>query len=452
MRSIRTFFRADSRRSGRSRPGTPSAVGAWGAPPAGPRQTGVRCQPREGLTRRWLLGSVAAQGMAWAAPWAEFLGNGSLSLPGGVSIPGEWSDTRNVAWRSVVPGYGQSSPVASHGRAFATGVEGPSKETLLVTAFDLQSGQAIWTHRSPSSQRIEDSDMVSKAAPTPAADDRAVYAFFETGNLLAIGRDGTRLWERSLTEEFGEFGGRHGIGSSLRLCRKGILALVAHDRPSYLVCVDREDGRTVWKRDRPEGVSWSTPTVVTHAGREIALVSAGDSVEAYDTEDGSPLWTLDGLQGAFIASPVPIGGGAIVGSSSKGHNVSIRFGTRPSDVPAVAWRAEEAASYFSSPLVHRGRVYMVNKAGVAFCLRQQTGEELWHSRLAGQCWASSIGCGERVYFFGVDGLTEVVAAGDEFVRVAENRLSVEGRLYGAAIVDGGLLLRYGRELVRVGSA
>ena len=416
------------------------------------RDRASRRQPRPGLARRSFLGAVAAQGVAWAAPWTEFLGNGSLSLHGGDSIPSEWSDSRNVAWQSVVPGYGQSSPVASRGRAFATGVEGPSKETLLVTAFDLQSGQAIWTHRSPSSQRIKDSNMVSKAAPTPAADDRGVYAFFETGDLLAIGHDGIRLWERSLTEEFGEFGGRHGIGSSLRLCRAGVLALVAHDRPSYLVCFDREDGRTVWKRDRPEGVSWSTPTVVTHAGREIALVSAGDSVEAYDTADGSLLWTLGGLQGAFIASPTPVGGGAIVGSSSKGHNIAIRFGSSASEVPTVTWRAEEASSYFSSPLAHRGKVYMVNKAGVAFCLREDSGEGVWHARLDGQCWASSIGCGERVYFFGVDGLTEVVAAGEEFVRVSANRLSVEGRLYGAAIVGGGLLLRYGRDLVRIGPA
>ena len=447
-----TGSRADFRQPERSSRGSLSEPRPQGADRTHRDRAVIGRRSSLELGRRTFLGAVAAQGVAWAAPWKEFLGNGTLSLAAGNSIPREWSDTRNVAWRAGVPGYGQSSPVASRGKAFATAVAGPSKETLLVTAYDLQSGEAIWTHRSPSSQRIKDSDMVSKAAPTPAVDEQAVYAFFETGNLLAIGHDGIRLWERSLTEEFGEFGGRHGIGSSLRLCQAGILALVAHDRPSYLVCVNREDGRIVWKRDRPEGVSWSTPTVVTHAGREVALVSAGDSIEAYDTEDGSPLWTLDGLQGAFIASPTPVGDGAIVGSSSKGHNIAIRFGSSASETPNVAWRANEASSYFSSPLAHRGKVYMVNKAGVAFCLREDTGEGVWHSRLDGQCWASSIGCDERVYFFGVDGLTEVVATGDELVRVSANRLSVDGRLYGTAIVDGGLLLRYGRDLVRVGSA
>ncbi len=70
--------------------------------------------------------------------------------------------------------------------------------------------------------------MVSKAAPTPAVDADGVYAFFETGNAAALDHDGRLRWERRLTDEFGEFGSRHGIDRSLRLCRSGVMALVAH--------------------------------------------------------------------------------------------------------------------------------------------------------------------------------------------------------------------------------
>ncbi len=404
------------------------------------------------LERRTFLGALCTPAVAGASPWTQFLGNGARSLAADETVPLEWSDPRNVAWRSGIPGYGQSSPVAFGGAAFAASVEGAHKDTLMLTAFDLAFGQPVWMHRSIPSQRIKESNTVSKAAPTPAADEDAVYVFFETGNVLAIGHDGKLLWERRLTEEFGEFGGRHGIGSSLRLCGSGILALVAHDGPSYLICLHPSSGETVWKTDRPTGVSWSTPTVVEHLGRELALVSTGRAVEGYDTEDGSLLWVLDGLDGAFVASSTPAPGGAVVGSSSKGQNVAIRFGSTHRQVPEIVWRATGASSYFSTPLVHRGRVYMVNKAGVAFCLRADSGQEVWRSRLEGQCWASPIGLGGRVYFFGVGGVTEVVEAGDTFVRIARNRLSVEGRLYGAAVAEQGLLLRYGTELVRVAAA
>ena len=399
--------------------------------------------------RRAFLGTLAGSSLVHAKPWTQFLDNGRGSLRHGQALPLEWSDDSNVAWRTPIPGYGQSSPVVSGDWAFATGVEGPNKETLLLTAFDLASGEPVWTCRRGSSQRIKDSNMVSKAAPTPAASEDAVFAFFETGNVLAVDRGGEVLWERKLTEQFGEFGGRHGIGSSLRLCGSGVLALVAHDRPSYLICLDPSTGRTVWNTPRPEGVSWSTPSVLTHMGREIALVSAGKSVEAYDTADGTLLWVIDGFEGAFIASPAPVAGGAVIGSSQKGRSAAIRFGTGVEEAPSVVWRADGASSYFSSPLVHRERVYMVSKAGVGFCLRADSGEQVWYSRLGGQCWASPIGLEDRIYFFGVDGITTVVGAGDEFVTLARNSLSVEGRLYGTAVIDDGILLRYGRELVRL---
>ena len=401
------------------------------------------------LSRRAFLAAMCLAPAARAREWTQFLANGSGSLAGDPALPLKWSDEANISWRTQVPGYGQSSPVVAGDGAFVTSVEGPNKEALLLSVFALNTGRRVWTRRREGSQRIEDSDMVSRAAPTPAASGEKLFAFFETGNMFALDYGGTTLWERRLTEEFGEFGGRHGIGSSLRLCRSGVLVLVAHDGPSYLICLDPASGETVWKTDRPKGISWSTPAVVSHAGREIALISGGRTVEAYDTANGALLWTLGDFDGAFIASPTPMAGGAVIGSSTKGKSAGIRFGQSVETRPEVTWRAAEASSYFSSPLVHRDRVYMVNKAGVAFCLRADSGDELWHSRLEGQCWASSIGSGNRVYFFGVDGVTTVVEAGDDFEILAKNKLSVEGRLYGAAVGEGSLLMRYGRDLVRV---
>ena len=398
------------------------------------------------LSRRGFLGAFAAPAAFPAASWTEFRGGDSGAAASGESLPLEWSDEKNLSWSAVPPGYGQSSPVVYKGRALVTGVSGANKEELLLTAFSLADGARLWTHRGSPAQPIEDSDMVSKAAPTPAVDAGGVYVFFETGNVAALSHAGRLRWERRLTEEFGEFGGRHGIGSSLRLCRSGVMALVAHDRPSYLLCLDRATGATIWKADRPPGVSWSTPAVVRHAGRELALVSGGDRVDAYDTEDGSLAWTLDGFEGAFIASPTPLAGGAIIGSGNKGQTAAIRFGPEARSTPQVIWRAKEAASYFSSPLAYRSRAYMVNKSGVAFCLNRDSGEQLWLQRLQGGCWASSIACGDFVYFFGVDGAVEVYRAADKAEKVAENRLSEESRLYGVAVDEGRLLLRFGRRL------
>lgn len=404
------------------------------------------------LGRRAFLAVLCSPAGLALADWREFRGDGS-SLPGGdEGLPLEWSDGTNLSWNSAIPGYGQSSPVIFDQQVFVTGVEGARKEALMLSAFDLSDGKDLWTYRAAPAQSIQDSDMISKAAPTPIADSDGVYAFFETGNLVALGHRGQLRWERRLTEEFGEFGGRHGIGSSLRFCQSGVMVLVAHDGPSYLICVDPGTGKTVWKTDRRRRVSWTTPAIATHDGRELALVSSGDRVEGYDTRDGAWLWSISGFERAFVPSPTPIPGGAIIGSSQKGWTSAIRFGTTAGSTPEIAWRATEASSSFNSPLVHRSRVYMVNRVGVAFCLDLKTGQEVWRHRLKGPCWASTIGIGDSVYFFGADGVVEVFRAADMPVKIAENRLSAQSRLYGVAVQNGRLVLRFGRRLACIRQA
>ena len=396
--------------------------------------------------RRAFLGVLCSSAGLALADWREFRGDGS-SLPGSDErLPLKWSDSTNLSWNRAIPGYGQSSPVIVDQRVFVTCVEGARKDVLMLSAFDLSNGKELWTHRAAPSQIIPDSDMISKAAPTPIADTDGVYAFFETGNLVSLDHRGQLRWERRLTEEFGEFSGRHGIGSSLRFCQSGVMALVAHDGPSYLICLDPTTGKTVWKTDRRRKVSWTTPAIATHDGSELALVSSGDRVEGYDTRDGAWLWSVSGFQRAFVPSPTPIPGGAIIGSTQKGWTSAIRFGTTARSTPEIAWQATEASSSFNSPLVHRSRVFMVNRAGVAFCLDLVTGRNLWHHRLKGPCWASAIGIGELVYFFGVDGVVEVFRAADMPVKIAENRLSAQSRLYGVAVQNGRLVLRFGRRL------
>ena len=204
------------------------------------------------FSRRAFISAVCGPVAVAGTRWTQFRGDGASSVGADQRLPLEWSDDKNVAWSVATPGYGQSSPVVYEDKVFVTSVEGAHKETLMLAAFDLSDGKNLWTHRGRPGQPIEDSNMVSKAAPTPAVDADAIYAFFETGNLAAIDHIGKLKWERRLTEEFGEFGGRHGIGSSIRLCGSGLLVLVAHDGPSYLLCTDRGTGETVWKADRPE--------------------------------------------------------------------------------------------------------------------------------------------------------------------------------------------------------
>ena len=107
----------------------------------------------------------------------------------------------------------------------------------------------------------------------------------------------------------------------------------------------------------------------------------------------------------------------------------------------------------------------------------ETGKLNYKERSKQSCWATPYGVGDRVYFFGKDGLTTVVAAGKEFRTLSENELwdpnalpvdkagganeSTEERrnaaamfsgptLYGFAIVGDKIIARTGEKLFCIG--
>ncbi|MFO0946067.1 MAG: PQQ-binding-like beta-propeller repeat protein [Planctomycetota bacterium] len=224
----------------------------------------------------WLAVSVLAMGAA-VGEWPAFRGLGD-SIAKSSDLPLEWSE-ESVAWRCSLPGYGQSSPVVWNGRAFVTSIEGEYKDVLLVSAVDVATGKLLWTKRFEGSQRVQDSDYVSKGAPTPVVDGEPRVRIFESGDLIALDHEGNEIWKRSLVKEYGEFKGNHGIGTSPALAKDAVVLLIDHDGPSYLLAVDRKSGANRWKVDRPSRVSWTSPTVVDHGDKEVIYLSSSGAAE-----------------------------------------------------------------------------------------------------------------------------------------------------------------------------
>lgn len=386
-----------------------------------------------------------------AAVWPAFRGRGDNLAQAG-NLPLEWSDGSNVAWTARIDGYGQSSPVVWAGRVYVTSAEGSRKETLVVTALALADGRQLWKQTIDSSAPAAVSDYISRAAPTPTVDDQAVYAFFESGDLVALDHAGRQRWRRRLAQEYGDIRGNHGLGSSPALHDGTLFVLIDHEGPSYLLAIDTQTGRNRWKADRPLRVSWTSPLVVGRGDDALVVVSSSGQVDAYRASDGQVVWHLSGLDGNTVASPTAAGDLVVIGGSEPSANLAIRLPARGRlAADQVAWRSTEALCSFASPLAVGERLYFVDRGGVAVCLDRATGSQLWKARLSGSCWATPLAAGQRVYFFGKDGVTTVVAADtDEFRRLAENTLSIDGRVYGVAAVDGAILLRTGSQLICLG--
>lgn len=382
--------------------------------------------------------------------WPGFRGDGT-SRTTARGLPLEWSAEQNLAWQVELSGTGQSSPVIWEDRVFVTSVAGAMQDRLLVRCLALSTGKTLWAKELQGSQGVMTSDYVAKAAPTPVVDADRVYLFFETGDLLALTHDGAPVWQRSLVREYGPIQSNHGLGSSPVLTSAGLLLWITHDHGSYLLNVDPKTGRNRWKREHPFGAGWATPVVAEQGGRSLVLITSSGRVDALDLATGAPVWNLTGLKGNTVPSPSVAGETVVIGSSEPGSTLALRLdGQGDRHDEAVLWKQPEVNCSFGSPLVYQGHVYFSNKAGVAYCLELATGKIAWDTRLTASSWASPLAAGDRVYFFDTKGGTLVVKAGPKLEKLAENRLPIEGRVYGMAAVDGAMVFRTENRLVRIG--
>lgn len=415
--------------------------------------------------------------------WTGFLGADAVPLPA-ESLPVEWSPDKLSGWKTPLPGHAQSSPVIWDNVAYTISVSGPEKNTYHVFAVALKDGAIQWTKTVESTAPVKNSVYVSRAAPTPVVDADGVYVFFESGDFASWTHAGELRWQRSLTKDYGPFDNEFGLAASPVVWGDRVIQLIDHGGPSYLLAVSKATGETLWKTDRASRRSWSSPRLVTVAGKPQIIISSTGSVDGYDPESGAQLWTFSEVGGNTSTTPIPAGDGRVIISASTardGENAELAKrsnlllevrATESGYEPHVIWRAAEANPSFCSPCVHEGYAYWLNRAGIVYCIDLATGEQKYAKRCPQGGWATPYGCGDHIYIFGKDGLTTVLKAGPEYEVIAENQLwtsddtyadpdltpETEGQrqrsaamlggrsLYGYAAIPGFLLIRTGDRL------
>ncbi len=366
--------------------------------------------------------------------WTGFLGGAGVSLDAG-TLPLRWSPTENQPWTVDLPGFGQSTPVIFGDQAYVTSVEGPKKDRLIVTAVALTDGTRRWSASFSTSDPVANGTFVSRAAPTPVVDNRGVYCFFESGDVVALSRSGETLWRSSLSEKYGRFTNDYGLAASPVQTADAVIVLADHPKgPSYLIALAKADGSVLWKADRTSRGSWTSPRLLPIAGTPTVVCSSAGTVDGYDPATGALNWSHAGVGGNRICSPTLTAGGLIlIGAQTsrefadteavKKSNVALRIVKQDAAwSTSVAWRTEEFSPGMASPVAHAGHAYWINRQGAVGCFREETGELVYKGRVAQSPWATPLGVGDRLYVFGKDGLTTVLAAGDKFQVLAENRL------------------------------
>ena len=218
-------------------------------------------------------------------------------------------------------------------------------------------------------------------------DGQLVYAWFGTGQIVALDMNGKLVWERNLGQ--GDLAVRHQLGTQQLadpLSRTLLILICDHDPASYLLAVDKKTGKERWKADRGKGrQSYTTPFVVQTAGGAELVVNSSQRVDAYDPKNGTLLWHVGGSNQFPIPSPTFHDGVIYLTRGYRsGPYMAIRPGGR-GDVSNshVIWQVNTGAPYISSLVYDGGLLYMANDVGGITVIEADTGKRLWQERVGG---------------------------------------------------------------------
>jgi len=293
------------------------------------------------------------------------------------------------------------------------------------------------------------------ASPTPVTDGKHVFAFFGTGDLFCLDREGQLIWHRSLATEYGRFENRFSATSSPLLYDKMVILQCDHYGDSYALAVDKQTGADRWRVERPdEWLSWSSPQIVAVGGSEKheLLLCGSLKIDGLDPKTGSKLWTVGGMQQECIPTPV-LGHGLIYAVSGPGgSSMAIRPGGR-GDVSDshVIWKNTRGVPFVPSAILVGDLYYLIDDDGIATCLDAQDGQRVWQKRLPGRYTASPIATSDHVYFCNEAGETMVIRANArKFEQIARNQLD-KPIFASPAISQGGFFIRTTAELICISS-
>ncbi|XZE44707.1 PQQ-binding-like beta-propeller repeat protein [Pirellulaceae bacterium SH467] len=370
--------------------------------------------------------------------WPWWRGPSRDGHSNGASAPDALDESKNLVWKTPVPGRGHSSPIVVGKKVFLLSADN-SKQVHFALAFDRDTGKELWKRElNQGGFPAKNHPKNTEASPTLACDGNHLFAALfhhEAVWGIAMDMDGNVVWEKKI----GAFQPKqyeYGYAPSPVLYNDSVLFTYEYDGPSAIVALDRTSGEERWRTDRPQSTSFSTPVVMSHADQDYLLISGIDKVSAYDPANGKLRWETKGTTMATCGTMVWDDGIVFAsGGYPRAETIAIEVETgKP------LWKNNQKA-YEQSMVAHAGHLYCLTDNGVLFCWDGKTGEEKWKQRLAGPVSASGVLVGERMYWANERGDLFVFEANPErFIQVSKNKIGDES-FASPAICNGQVYLR-----------
>lgn len=237
----------------------------------------------------------------YAEDWAQFRGANGCGVSISKGLPESFSADSNVAWKAKL-GDGVGAPIIKNGRVFVTAVAGEQKVALY--AFEAASGKQLWRTEFETGKLPRITPPNSHASSTPASDGRHVFVHFSTLGLLAFDfESGREVWRYSMPKP--AYLMDWGAAASPIVHDGKVFFCQDDDLAPFLVAVDAQSGKEVWKTLRKDMLAgYALPVLCEADGRTDLVVAGSGKLKGYDPATGKELWTCNTLLRTIMTSPV----------------------------------------------------------------------------------------------------------------------------------------------------
>lgn len=335
-----------------------------------------------------------------AQDWTELRGPARDGTSAEKGLPEKWSPQgRNLLWR--MPLGGRSAPIVFGDRVYLqnTFSKGANEEERVV-CLDANTGRTLWEYKFPMYNSDVPPHRVAWASPAVDPETGNIHVMGGGGLFFALSKEGKKLWERQLTEEFGlitTHGGRTAspiVVGNMVLITGPTFGWGAHGPGSTkFFAFDKHTGDAIWASapaGRPSDTTYSPLLVADVDGVRMLITGASDgAVHALKLATGEPAWNYMMSKRGINTGLVMLGKYVYVSHSEENFDsnemgfVAAVDATLKGAIPLtqVKWRAMGLQTGYSSPVTDGKVVYQIDNGGILLAVDALTGQKLWEHKL-----------------------------------------------------------------------